>query len=125
MNKTRLSLYYLAGYLLLGGFALLLVPRQTLRVLLASGDYGEIFPRLSGMLMSGLGMTVAGIIRARAEVLYPATLLVRLYFMACLATLYFAAGDPLFLVILAVVAIGVVLTLTSYLSDRGARGRRN
>jgi hypothetical protein len=38
--------------------------------------------------------------------------------MACLASLYFADKDPLFLVILAVVAVGVILTLTSYLSDR-------
>jgi hypothetical protein len=40
-----------------------------LRILPASGDYGDVFPRLGGMLMSGLGTTVAGIIRARAEVL--------------------------------------------------------
>jgi hypothetical protein len=65
MERSRKSLYYLAGYLLLIGFALLLVPDLTLRLLLSNGHYGEIFPRVAGMLMSGLGMTIAGIIRAR------------------------------------------------------------
>ena len=120
MNRTRFSLYYLAGYLLLGGFALLLVPHATLGLLLASGDYGDVFPRLGGMLMSGLGMTVAGIIRARAEVLYPATLLVRSYFCACLIALYVMSKDPLFLTVLAVVVIGMLLTLRSYLVERQA-----
>jgi hypothetical protein len=112
------SLYYLAGYLLAGGFALLLAPDHTLKILFSNGDYGEIFPRLAGMLMSGLGMTIVGIIRARAQALYPATLLVRSYFIVCLVCLYWWARDPFFLVVLAVVSIGVGITLTTYLVDR-------
>lgn len=118
MERTRMSLYYLAGYLLLGGLGLLLVPDQTLRLLLSNGHYGDIFPRLAGMLMSGLGLTIAGIIRARAQVLYPATLAVRLYFIVCLLGLHWVSADPLFLVILGVVLLGVAMTLTSYLTDR-------
>ncbi len=113
-----MSLYYLAGYLLLGGLGLLLVPDQTLRLLLSNGHYGDIFPRLAGMLMSGLGLTIAGIIRARAQVLYPATLAVRLYFIVCLLGLHWVSADPLFLVILGVVLLGFAMTLTSYLTDR-------
>jgi hypothetical protein len=120
VGRTRLSLYYLAAYLLVGGFALLLAPRQTLTLLLSNGHYGEVLPRLAGMLMSGLGMAIAGIIRARAQALYPATLLVRGYFIVCLVSLYWMAKDPLFLVILGVVAIGGVLTLTSYLTERAS-----
>lgn len=119
MNRTRMSLYYLASYLMAGGFALLLVPHQTLKFLLSNGDYGEILPRLAGMLMSGLGMTVAGNIRARTETPYPATLLVRSYFIVCLISIYLASRDPFFLVVLGVVAVGVGFTLTSYLVDRG------
>jgi hypothetical protein len=118
VERARKSLYYLAGYLLLIGFALLLVPDLTLRLLLSNGHYGDVFPRVAGMLMSGLGMTIAGIIRARAQVLYPATLAVRLYFIACLIALYGMSSDPLFLVILGIVLVGLVLTLTSYLADR-------
>ena len=118
MERTRWALYYLAGYLLLGGFGLLLVPDQTLRLLLSNGQYGDIFPRLAGMLMSGLGMSIAGIIRARAQALYPATLVVRSYFIVCLIGLYWMSADPLFLVVLGVVLVGFVLTLTSYLVDR-------
>jgi hypothetical protein len=118
MKRTRISLYYLAGYLTVGGIALLLVPDYTLRFLLSNGNYGEIFPRLAGMLMSGLGLNIAGIIRARAQALYPATLAVRFYFIVCLVSLYWASRDPFFLVVLGVVAVGVALTLTSYLTDR-------
>ena len=118
MERTRWALYYLAGYLLLGGFGLLLVPDQMLRLLLSNGHYGDVFPRLAGMLMSGLGMSIAGIIRARAQALYPATLVVRSYFIVCLIGLYWMSSDPLFLVVLGVVLVGFVWTLTSYLVDR-------
>jgi len=121
MERTRLSLYCLAGYLIAGGLALLLAPQATLKLLLSNGHYGDAFPRLAGMLASGLGMNIAGIIRARTQALYPATLLVRLYFVVCLLSLYVINADPFFLVVLGVVLVGVVLTLTAYLVDR-ARG---
>ena len=118
MNRTRLSLYYLAGYLLVGGVALLLAPRETLRFLLSNGDYGDVFPRLAGMLASGLGLSILGIIRAPSEAQYPSTLIVRAYFIICLAAFYWMSRDPLFLVVLGVVAAGFVLTFTAYLTDR-------
>ena len=121
MNRTRTSLYYLASYLIVIGLALLLVPTQTLRFLLSNGDYGEIFPRLAGMFMSGLGMSIAGIIRARAQPLYAGTLVVRSYFIVCLLALYWSSRDPLFLVILGIVVVGVAFTLTSYRMDRAQR----
>jgi hypothetical protein len=100
------------------GFGLLLVPDQTLKVLLSNGHYGDVLPRFAGMLMSGLGMSIAGIIRARAQTQYLATLAVRTYFIVCLLGLYWITADPLFLVILGVVLVGVALTLLSYLADR-------
>jgi hypothetical protein len=118
MRKTRYSLFYLATYLLIIGFGLLLVPRTTLRVLQATGDYGDIFPRIAGMLMSGLGFTVIGIIRSQAAELYSATLFIRLYFLICIGVFYVMSGDSLFIVMAAVVAVGFVLTLSSLLADR-------
>jgi hypothetical protein len=97
-------------------------PYRTLKLLLSSRDYGEVFPRLAGMLMGELGMSIAGIIRARAQALYPATLAVRLYFIACLVPLYRMSRDPFCLVVLGVVVIGAAFTLMSYIADRATRG---
>jgi hypothetical protein len=121
MERTRKSLYYLAGYLIAGGVALLLAPDPTLKFLLSNGSYGEVFPRLAGMFASGLGMSIAGVIRARAEAQYTGTLLVRSYFVVCLVFFYWMTRDPLFLVVLGVVLVGVALTLTCYLLDRVRR----
>ena len=67
MNRTGLSLYYLGSYLVIIGVALLVAPRPTLTVLQSNGDYGDVFPRVAGMLMSGLGFSIFGMIRARSE----------------------------------------------------------
>jgi thiol:disulfide interchange protein len=119
VNRTRLSLYYLAGYLTFAGLALLLVPTYALKLLLSNGDYGEVFPRLAGMLLVGLAILVTQIIRHRVEVLYPTTLLVRLFFLVVFAYLYLSSSDPFFLVVFVIVAVGVILTGYSYLTERG------
>ena len=113
-----MSLWYLASYLTLIGLSLLVAPDKTLKLLLSNGDYGTIFPRIAGMLMSGLGMSVLGIIRAGVPELYPATLLIRTYFLVCLAVFYWMTTDPLFLVLIVIVGIGFVLTLSAHLRDR-------
>ena len=118
MNKTRASLYYLGSYLVIIGFGLLFAPEGTLKILQSNGTYGDVFPRFAGMLMSGLGMTVFGIIRSRVSELYPATLVIRVYFLICIVVFYTMTHDPLFLVIFAIVVLGFVLTLSSYILDR-------
>jgi hypothetical protein len=118
MNKTRLSLFYLGSYLAIIGFGLLLAPNGTLRILQSNGDYGDIFPRVAGMLMSGLGLSIFGMIRARSWELYPATLFMRVYFIVCIVAFYVMTADPLFLVLVGIVGLGLVLTLGSYLFDR-------
>jgi hypothetical protein len=74
LNRTRLSLFYLGSYLVIIGFGLLFAPHGTLKVLQSNGDYGDIFPRVTGVFMSGLGLSVFGMIRTRSHELYPATL---------------------------------------------------
>jgi len=118
MNKTRLSLFYLGSYLVLIGLGLLLVPYGTLKILQSNGDYGDAFPRVAGMLMSGLGVSIFGIIRARSYKLYPATLFIRAYFIVCLVAFYATTRDPLFLVLIGIVGLGLVLTLISCILDR-------
>lgn len=41
----------------------------------------------------------------------------RAYFVLCLVGLYWVARDPFFLVLLAIVLVGMGLTLASYLID--------
>ena len=119
MRRTRLSLFYLAGYLLPTGLLWLVAPRTTFRLMLSNGDYGsDVFPRVSGLLLLAIGIIVVQIIRLRAEVLYPTTLMVRAVFLVGFLGFYWCTRDPLFLVVLGVVGLGVLLTGTSYWLDR-------
>jgi hypothetical protein len=117
MNKTRLSLFYLGTYLVLIGLGLLFVPNGTLKILQSNRDYDDVFPCVAGMLMSGLGLSIFGMIRARSSELYPATLFMRVYFIACFVAFYAMTRDPLFLVLVGIVGVGFVLTLASYLTQ--------
>ena len=118
MKKTRLSLLYLGSYLVLIGLGLLFAPDSTLRLLQSNAEYGDVFPRVAGMLMSGLGFSVFGIIRVGVPELYPATIIIRIYFLICLAVFYRMTSDTLFLVLILIVGIGLVLTLSAHLLDR-------
>jgi uncharacterized protein YjeT (DUF2065 family) len=118
MKKTRFSLFYLAGYLIPAGILLLFAPTFSTRLLLSNGDYGDVFPRMAGMLLIGLGTLVVQIIRHRLEMLYTTTLLIRLFFCVCFVVFYTMSHDPFFLVLLAIVAFGLILTGISYLLDK-------
>jgi hypothetical protein len=48
----RLTLIYLASYLLFGGCSSLVASDLTLRLLPSNGAYGDIMPRLVGLLSS-------------------------------------------------------------------------
>jgi ferredoxin len=81
-------------------------------------DYGDVFPRIAGMLMTGLGLSVFGMIRARTARLYPATLFIRVYLMVCIVVFYEATADPLFFVLIPLVALDFALRLTAHLVDK-------
>ena len=91
---------------------------EPLKALQSNRHYDDIFVRIAGMLMSGLGVSIFGMIRARAFELYPATLVMRVYFIACFVAFYATTRDPLFLVLIGIVGLGLALTLSSYLIDR-------
>src|SRR5205085_5583126 len=97
---------------------LLLVPTWATKLLLSNGSYGEVFPRMAGMLLIGLGLLVVQIIRHKLDVLYTTTLIIRLFFCACFIVFYAISQDPFFLVLLAIVGFGIALTGASYLLDR-------
>ncbi len=122
MRLTRLSLYYVVAYLTVAGLALLLVPNFALNLLLSNsnGAYGDIFPRFVGMALIGIDILVFQIVRLRIEQLYPTTLVVRIFFLIVLSGLFLLSRDPFFLVVFAIVAVGVVITGYSYLRERAA-----
>jgi uncharacterized protein YjeT (DUF2065 family) len=118
VKRTRLSLYYLATYLIGAGIALIFAPSLALTLLFANGHYGDVMPRLLGVVLLALGIVIVQIIRHSLEVLYPTTLIVRTFIMAVLVGLLIYSRDPLFISLLVVVGFGMVLTGTSYALDR-------
>jgi len=121
VNRTRLSLYYLAAYLLLGGVGLLFLPRLSTRILFSNTEYPDVMLQVLGMFMVGLSGIVAQIIRLQITALYPTTIVVRLFFCGCLFLFYFSTLNPFFLVLLGIVGLGVLLTGISYFSERPKR----
>ncbi len=118
MERTRLSLFYLVGYLIPSGVMLLIAPRFALKLLFSNGDYGDVFPRAAGMLAVGLGMMIVQMMRLRLSSLYSTTLVVRSFFFVCLLSFYTLNHDPFFLVLLVILSIGIVLTTTCYILDQ-------
>jgi len=121
MRRTRLSLFYVAGYLIPTGLGLMFAPQTVFSLFFSTGEYDDVFPRFTGVLMVALGILVVQAIRTRAEALYPATVVVRAVIWLWVLRLYFATGDPFFVIILAVVGAGMTVTASCYLLER--RGR--
>ncbi len=120
MHKTRLSLFYLAGYTIPSGLLLLFAPQIALQLLFSNriADYGDIMPRLAGAVILALGMIVVQAIRLRLDTLYPTFIAVRAVLLTVIAGLYFYAHDPFFISLFVVVGIGFLLTSAGYLADR-------
>lgn len=118
MNKTRKSLFYVAGYLLGGGSGLLFFPRLTLKLFLAKSTSDDIFIRMLGIMLLALGMIVVQIIRHRVEVLYPTTIFVRVGILTGMVVLYAVYRDPLMIVLATIVGIGLAMTTMSYCRDK-------
>src|SRR5437867_12533306 len=104
----RLTLSYLAGYLLVGGLGFLVAPDVALRLLLSNGAYGDIMPRVVGMFMLALGGFILQFVRARDYRYYLYAVVARSFIVLVLTALYFRARDPLFLVLDAIVLIGLL-----------------
>ena len=118
VRRTHLSLFYLAAYLVGAGVALVLVPSVALKLLFSNGSYGDVMPRLLGVVILALGLIVVQIIRHSVEALYTTTLGVRVIIVIVLVALLIYSRDPLFISLTVVVGIGMILTGTSYLLDR-------
>ncbi len=119
LNKTRLSLFYLIGYLSLTGLALMIAPAWTLKTLFASREYDDAMPRFAGILMLALGLVVSQIVRLRVAQLYPLTVLIRLVIWFYVLWLYFHTGETFFAAVLGVLGLGILFTGITYLKESG------
>ena len=119
----RLTFIYLASYLLVGGLGFLAAPELTLRLLLSNGSYGDEMPRLVGVFMIALGGAVLEFVRARDYRYYRYAIVARTFIMVALSALYFKAHDPLFLVLDAIVLVGLLPSIyVAVLMARPATG---
>lgn len=119
MPRTRRSLLYLASYLTITGLALLFAPRSFLKLLFANHEYPGAFVQFSGILMLGLAIVVVNIIKYGNPIFYRATLLARIPMWICTVGLYLYTKETFFIVVLCVLGLGIVLTGSFYLSERG------
>jgi uncharacterized protein YjeT (DUF2065 family) len=104
----RLTFIYLASYLLVGGLGLLVVPKLTLYLLLSNGSYGDIMPRVVGIFMIALGGVIFQFVRHHDYRYYRYAIFARIFIVAAMTTLYFKSRDPLFLVLDAIVLVGLM-----------------
>ncbi len=122
--RTRFSLWYVVTYLFVTGLALLIAPAASLQFMHSTADYGDVMPRWTGMMSLALAALIAQTVRHRLKVLYPLGFFMPAAMLGGFAGLYRLSGDPLFLVVLAVVAIGVAFTgLTLWLDSRRGKLR--
>jgi hypothetical protein len=122
MRHARLSLFYLAGYLIPTGLALIFAPDLTFKLLFSNGHYGDVIPRVAGGAFLALGILVVQIIRQGIDSLYLTMVGVRVMLVGLLVSLYVYARDPFFLVVTGVVSLGLLLTTVGYLMDRAPSG---
>lgn len=118
----RLTFGYVAGYLLVGGLGFLVAPDVALRFLLSNGAYGDIMPRVVGMFMLALGGLIFQFARGRDYRYYLYSALARSFIVLVLTALYFRARDPLFLVLDAIILIGLLPSI--YIAVQSARVRK-
>jgi len=114
----RLTLWYLASYLLFGGVAFTFFPALALMLFLSNGDYDEVMPRLAGMFMIMLGGFVATMVTRRDYSYYRYSILARTFAVVFLLYLFFSAQDPMFALLTVVVLIGLLPSMYVAYSER-------
>lgn len=117
LPRTRLSLYYLAGYTLPVGLALMFAPQLTMQLLFSNHVYDDLGLRIGGIFLFSLGLIVVGMIVREVSRAYVITLFVRAFIIAALLTLYTQYGDPALLATSTVVTIGWILTFLGWRKD--------
>src|SRR5262249_13652413 len=90
-----------------------------LRLLWSTGSSGDVMPRLVGVFMIALGGAILEFVRARDYRYYRYAITARIFIVVALTALYFKARDPLFLVLDAIVLVGLLPSI--YVAVQPAR----
>jgi hypothetical protein len=122
LNRTRLSLYFPAIYLVVARVSFMFFPTFTLRLLFSTGHYEHVFIELCGLFLLGLAVLVMRTIRFRLAAMYPTLIGVRVFFCVGYIMLYGQTGDPFFLSLLAIVGSGVLASMICFAKDRSEQG---
>jgi uncharacterized protein YjeT (DUF2065 family) len=109
MDKMRRwTLTYLVTYLVGAGLGFSFLPEFTMDALQSNGEYGDVMPRVVGMIMLGLGTLIFTILRNEDWKYYVVSIWVRTWIVAFLFYVYAISDDPMFLVINGVVLVGLI-----------------
>ncbi len=114
----RITLTYLAIYLLIGGLGLAFLPALALRLFFSNGDYGDVMPRVAGMLMIGLSGLIGQFVMNQDYRYYPYSVYIRSFFVLFLFVLYARSGDPLFLALNGIILIGLLPSIYTLIRER-------
>ena len=116
MKKITLS--YLTAYLFLGGLGLAFMPQLALDLFQSNGDYGDTMPRVVGMFMIALSGLIGLFVYFDDYKYYLYSVFIRTFIVIFLFFLYVRSDDPLFLVLNAIVLIGLVPSIFTLVRER-------
>ncbi len=108
MDLRRLTLSYLVLYLAVAAVGFAFFPQQFMDLFQSNGDYGDIMPRLVGLMMGALAVLIFNILRNEDWHYYVVSIYVRSVIVAFLFYLWAISDDPMFLLVNVVVLIGLV-----------------
>lgn len=118
MDLRRLTLTYLVTYLAVGGLGFSFAPEFTMDLFQSDGDYGDVMPRVLGMVMLGLAFLIFNILRNEDWKYYVVSIWVRTWIVGFLVYIYVISDDPMFLVLEGIVLVGLI---PSYVVHFGRR----
>jgi len=115
----RIAFIYLISYLAVAALGFGLFPTLTMKLFLSNGDYGVIMPRMVGAMMGVLSFLLFVIYRMGDWKKYsPFTMMARTPLVLFIFYIYYLSGDPMFLIINAIVLVGLLTTAAGTVLQR-------
>ncbi|MDH3471436.1 MAG: hypothetical protein OEM94_08995 [Acidimicrobiia bacterium] len=121
MPTKKNLLTYVVGYLTFGGLGMAIVPDQFLDLFQSNQEYGDVMPRVVGMFMITLAAFIAMTIYFEDYKYYPFSIAARTFIVLVLFAVYFIDRDPFFLVINAIVLVGLIPSYVVLARERRAQ----
>jgi hypothetical protein len=90
-----------------------------MKLLLANHQYSDAMAQLAGATLVGLAVVLWTTILYGDRIFYRMTLMVRIPMWLGVLGIYFHTGETLMVVLLCVTGVGILMTGTCYLMERG------